>query len=144
MSVDIVKSMHIMTPQKTQKGNDYKHSNIGKYAGATAGVVGAGNVLYTTNKILKNAEFMDIIVDASKAVAQRIFDMSDDIKITVEELATELPKYAKRIIKCGTPVVMAFVIALGLGVGAISDAVANYFIKKNADKNSEVKPAQAK
>ena len=51
MPVDIVKSIHIMTPQKTASGNDYNHSNIGKYAGTAAGVATGGHFLYTFTSV---------------------------------------------------------------------------------------------
>ena len=66
MPVDVVKSMHIMTQQKTANGNDYNHSNIGKYTGTAAGIATGGHFLYTFNKIKKDPNFYEAVNSFAK------------------------------------------------------------------------------
>ena len=134
MPVDIVKSIHIMTPQKTASGNDYNHSNIGKYAGTAAGVATGGHFLYTFNKIKKDPKFYEAVNSFAKNTIDQLVEIFGGTKLTPEELEQEIPKYMKKFINRGAYLAAGVFVALGLGLGAIGDSIANHFIKKNADK----------
>ena len=132
-AVDIVRAAHLSTQQKTSKGNDYNKSNYGKFAGTALGVGMGGHFWYKFNKVKKDPEFFEIVNDTTRNLFEGLSDKFDDFKITPEQLEKEVPKLIKKYVNAGGLLVVSAILALGLGIGAIGDSIANHFIRKNAD-----------
>jgi predicted hydrocarbon binding protein len=133
-TVDIIKATHIITPQKTSKGNDYNKSNCGKYAGTAVGLGLGSHFLYSFNKMKKATDFFEAVNDVARNTIEGLSNKFDDLKITPEELETDVPKFMKKFVNRGAFVAAAVMVALGLGAGAIVDSITNHFLKKSADK----------
>ena len=134
MPVDFIHTIGLTSTQKTKNGNNYNKSNYGKFAGTAVGLGYGTHMLYKYSKMKKDPQFFETVINVSKDTINNLVENFGDIKITQEELDNEIPKFMKKFVNRGMFALAATIVAVGLGIGAIGDSIANHFIKKNADK----------
>jgi len=137
----------------TERGNEYKESNIGKYA-AGAGVIGAGAVyggeyafkgakkIYNKAKVIKldipKIEKPDFkkVVDSAKNLKNKIPSM-ESVKVFVKEMPAKMMDIAKKIVesaKQGCDFVKANAKKVNMGnIKKAGNSVVD-FVKSNAKK----------
>lgn len=112
----------------TKNNNIYEKTNIGKYIGVGAGAVLGGYNVYKINNALKLPDESKFMMSFVNAVISKIKEY---------DASAELPK-SEKIIKLGKKtaygIILAITAAIGLGIGAIGDAIANGIKAKRLDK----------
>lgn len=134
----------------TDKGNDYNKTNTGKYVGTGLGAT------YASYNIYKNIKFKNLpmgekikqveqMLDKVKTKAEKFgqffdksfkFDKKDMPNISKAEIQKLIEKNEKYFnLKLGRIFVVTSL--MGLGLGAITDAIINNSRQKHADKLAE-------
>lgn len=112
----------------TKNNNIYEKTNIGKYIGVGAGAVLGGYNVYKINNALKLPDESKFMMSFVNAVISKIKEY---------DASAELPK-SEKMIKLGKKtaygIILAITAAIGLGIGAIGDAIANGIKAKRLDK----------
>ncbi len=112
----------------TKNNNIYEKTNIGKYIGVGAGAVLGGYNVYKINNALKLPDESKFMMSFVNAVISKIKEY---------DASAELPK-SEKIIKLGKKtaygIILAITAAIGLGIGAIGDSIANGIKAKRLDK----------
>ncbi len=137
MAIDPVSSLRILTPQKTSNGNDYKKSNIGKYAGGLVGAGFASKFLYDTSKVSKSIDLKRMFIPIFDSIAKSIDNYTKSEPLPRADFRAVRRASFVNGIRIGVPVVAALKLGAGLAIGAIGDGIANYCSRKHADKNAD-------
>ncbi len=115
----------------TKNNNIYDKTNIGKYIGAGAGAVLGGYKVYKINNVLKLPDETNFLMNLANNFIKQIKEFDADVKLPKTEKVVKLGKYT------GYAIVLAVTAAIGLGIGAIGDSIANSIIAKRTDKEKQ-------
>ena len=112
----------------TKNNNIYEKTNIGKYIGVGAGAVLGGYKVYKINNALKFPDETNFLMNFTNSIIRQIKEF---------DASAEFPK-TEKMIKYGKytayAIVLAVTAAIGLGIGAIGDSIANGIKAKRLDK----------
>ena len=109
----------------------------GKYAGTAAGLGVGGHFWYKFSKFKKDEKFIAVINDSARSVIEGLAGKIEDFKVSSEELGEEIPRLMKKCMNAGGMLILGGIIALGFGIGAIGDSIANHFLKNKADNKTQ-------
>lgn len=107
---------------KTDEGNYYKKSNAGKLTGIAGGIGFASYSIYKAKQIMNTPEF-------KKEIEKPFKELSLPQK--------DIKKYMKLGNNIGFGITIAIFATIGLGLGAIADAIINSYRRNKADELAE-------
>ena len=142
MSIEAINSiMKFTVTAKSKDDNEYKKSNIGKYAGTVLGAAYAGKSAVDIIKTVKTTSFKRFYVSYFKGFADALSDTFANNKLQLQNKS--LKSIRSKSLKYGIGVVLPLIAvvdtAIGTGIGAVGDFVTNKVLMNKANKTKNVK-----
>jgi len=134
MAIDPISSLRIITPQKTNQGNDYKKSNAGKYVGGLVGAGLAAKWVYGASKVSKSVDLKRMFIPIFDSIAKSVDDFTKTEPMPRADFRAVRKTSFVNGLRIGVPAIAVLKFGAGLAIGAIGDGIANYFSRKGADK----------
>ncbi len=135
MAIDAIKNIGLIRTRKTQKGNDYNETDIGKVTGTALGLGASAILTHGVSKTIKTIDFKKIIVATWKGITD-----SFDLKHLPEAEELFRGKFRSKALNVGTKTVLGagivFLTGVGLLAGTLVDEIINRVNAKNADKKA--------